>query len=452
MKRLFLTILLIIIGTFMFSKNVFLQWRPMENEYYFEQNGITYIDFKYIAHKLNKEFKIENDSLIYFKSEKSKTFIFLNEKVAVVDQDEVIKINDEEFIVNENNIYTTANIISKLLNLELLESSVAYYLNIPLSNINSINTYFTEDTAKTEIDLSEEAIVEVYSLVNSMGYLIKIKGAELPNSYYYKEFNSKIRYIKAYHYSQTEVWVKILFRSKAKMKKTIKDKKIVMEFKFDEVDMPVLVIDPGHGGWDPGMIGPNSTKEKDFTLKVAKEVLNLLAEYDIDVYLTREKDEYIGLYERAAYSNDKNADLFLSIHLNSFPDIPSVRGSEVYYYDFSSAKYRSLITWKMKYDSKKDKATIDDWVSVKKDSIKESKKFAIELENNLLDKDFKSRGTKPETYAVLSYTRSPAVLFELEFLSNPDVEKKFLNGDYVDDFAEIIKKSILDYFNIKEAN
>ncbi len=82
-----------------------------------------------------------------------------------------------------------------------------------------------------------------------------------------------------------------------------------------------IVLDPGHGGSDPGAIGPNGLREKDVTLDVAHRAAPILArEVGVSTLLTRDVDVYVPLDERAARANAFNADLFVSIHLNSSPD------------------------------------------------------------------------------------------------------------------------------------
>ena len=79
----------------------------------------------------------------------------------------------------------------------------------------------------------------------------------------------------------------------------------------------VVVVDPGHGGIDIGCVGKNKTYEKDVVLNIANELKEILEQNDYIVYMTRENDTYIELKERAIYANSLDADLFISIHMNS---------------------------------------------------------------------------------------------------------------------------------------
>ena len=101
--------------------------------------------------------------------------------------------------------------------------------------------------------------------------------------------------------------------------------------------MGKLVIDLGHGGHDPGAIGPNKTHEADVVLAIGKELNELLKGYELEVKFTRLSNVYLSLSERAKIANDFKADYFLSIHINSATD-NSVRGVEVWQYSNKNDK------------------------------------------------------------------------------------------------------------------
>ncbi|HBT50805.1 MAG TPA: hypothetical protein DEA49_01630 [Petrotoga sp.] len=344
-----------------------------------------------------------------------------------------------------------SDLIAKLINLKLISKYSAVYLNLPLTQLTSIKTIIQKTDARIIIELSSSPEdVGIYPLVNKSGYLIKIKGAEIPDSYYYEEYNNKINYIKAYHYSPTEVWIQVKLNNSADIEELIEESRIILDLSFkDKITLPVLVLDPGHGGIDPGAVGPNKTFEKDITLKVAKRAQELLKPYSVDVYLTRTSDVYVDLHDRAVFSNEKVADLFVSLHLNDYPQDTTVYGSEVYYFDFSESAYARRIAYRENLDFNTDKTLIETWVTDKENSLDESEKFANILGNYLNVNGVKLRGVYTAEFAVLAYTRSPAVLFEMEFISNPKVVDEFTSGKYVDVFAEIIKNAVIDFFGLK---
>jgi N-acetylmuramoyl-L-alanine amidase len=94
-----------------------------------------------------------------------------------------------------------------------------------------------------------------------------------------------------------------------------------------------IVLDPGHGGKDPGAIGPGGLAEKDVVLSIAKKLaLKLKNEMGIEVVLTRKDDRFVALEDRTALANAEDADLFLSLHMNASPN-GDARGIETYYLD-----------------------------------------------------------------------------------------------------------------------
>jgi N-acetylmuramoyl-L-alanine amidase len=367
----------------------------------------------------------------------------------IINSQESYSFSEEDKHYIDGKLYLSAEIIAKALNLELINSSAGIFFNIPLARVDSINTYIKKESARTIIEFSSEVNPKIYPLTNETGYLVIVENAQIPGNFIEKEYNNKIEYITAYHQTSTIVWIKIKINVKHSVKKTFEPSRLILDFAFEESEFPVVVLDPGHGGWEPGAVGLGKTLEKDLTLKVAKRAKEMLANYSIETYLTRDSDQYIDLHGRAKFSNDKNADLFISIHLNSFPTYPSTRGSELYYFDFSKSTYARMIAWKENLDFNKDKDLLESWTNIKETSISDSFDFAEILEKHIENKGFKNRRIEPAEFAVLRYTRSPAILFELDFLSNEAVEKKFNDGDYVEDFAEIIKDAVIEYFDIK---
>ncbi len=93
---------------------------------------------------------------------------------------------------------------------------------------------------------------------------------------------------------------------------------------------PIIVLDPGHGGKDPGAIGPNGVYEKDITLATARQLFwFLLATHRCRVFMTRERDVFVSLDERVLFARAHHADVFLSIHADALPD-PAMRGASLY--------------------------------------------------------------------------------------------------------------------------
>ena len=172
-----------------------------------------------------------------------------------------------------------------------------------------------------------------------------------------------------------------------------------------------IAIDPGHGGSDAGAVGPSGIREKDITLKVGLKVRDLLESYGYTVVMTRTTDTFVSLQERCDIANNSNADLFVSIHNNSFGD-PSANGTETFSY-FS-------------YDEGGQVAR----------SIQSKLVSALGLRN---------RGTKTADFYVLRNTKMPAALTELAFISNPTEEALLNTEDFQNKAAKAIVDGIIGY-------
>lgn len=201
-----------------------------------------------------------------------------------------------------------------------------------------------------------------------------------------------------------------------------------------------IVIDAGHGGHDPGAIGPRGTREKDVVLKVALRLGELIQARmpDVSVVYTRNDDRFINLYERGRMANRAKGDLFVSIHANSNRN-PQPSGAEVYFLGL----HRSDDAFEV---MKKENSVIAlEDPATRTRELTDEEIILYELTNTayiansqyfsaLLDEQFKthaqrrSRGVKQAGFLVLYHASMPAVLIELGFISNP-TEEQFLRSD-----------------------
>lgn len=183
----------------------------------------------------------------------------------------------------------------------------------------------------------------------------------------------------------------------------------------------LIVIDPGHGGTDPGASSITGKKEKDLAISVASKLNNSLREKGYNTLMTRDTDVFVDLYERARIANNNNGDIFISIHGNSFTNNKAIKGIEVYYWP-------------------KDKS-----------KIKEEEQYP--LAKSVFDELLKatgaaSRGVKTNPYVVIRETKMPAILIETGFLTNPEEEKLLYTEEYQNKMVEGIVKGIENYFEI----
>ncbi|MDZ4733921.1 MAG: N-acetylmuramoyl-L-alanine amidase [Nitrospirota bacterium] len=207
-----------------------------------------------------------------------------------------------------------------------------------------------------------------------------------------------------------------------------------------------IVIDPGHGGKDPGARGRQGTEEKDITLKVALKLRDLLSKQPgIRVLMTRERDEFVELEDRAKFANGQQADLFVSIHVNSHPQ-RSVKGIEIYH--FGEAKDQRALEVAARENGTPLNSTGVGWEYLVADLLT-SKKIEESLELAWIAKeamvtslndhyDLVDHGVKTAPFYVLRFTSMPSILAEIAYISNSAEEDLLRNGRFTTRVAEAL--------------
>jgi N-acetylmuramoyl-L-alanine amidase len=208
-----------------------------------------------------------------------------------------------------------------------------------------------------------------------------------------------------------------------------------------------IVIDPGHGGKDTGATG-FGIHEKDIVLDVGKRLKAILdRDPSYEVYLTREEDVFIPLEARTAFANQKAADLFLSIHVNSSPSL-SKGGIETYYLSMPSDREARLVAAFENAMAEVRMADLEDMVKkiLKGTHLTESRRLAGMVQNGLVKTtQRKNRGVKRAAFVVLVGTNMPAILAEVGFLSNIEEAKLLGDGEYRQKLAEGLAQAVEQY-------
>lgn len=216
-----------------------------------------------------------------------------------------------------------------------------------------------------------------------------------------------------------------------------------------------IVIDPGHGGKDPGAIGRRSRKkEKDMTLVLARKLRDILQQNGIRVIMTRDSDDFISLPGRVNIANRSVADLFVSVHINS-SRTRSLRGFECYYLsnatDDNARAVEALENSSLKLDEDADiqrsrqlNKTLWDM------TLTENRLESAELANSICKSVESSlaignRGIKTARFYVLKYTHMPSVLVEAGYISNKSEELKLKDPNFLDRMAKNIAGGVLNY-------
>ena len=219
-----------------------------------------------------------------------------------------------------------------------------------------------------------------------------------------------------------------------------------------------VVLDPGHGGEDPGATGPMGTHEKTVVLAVAHKVKKLLAkEENLRVVLTRDDDYYVPLGKRVSKARGVRADLFVSIHADAFVK-PDARGSSVFVLSNHGASSLGA-KWLAHNENRAD---LIGGVNIKTASTPETASLLMDLYTTSQIRDSKvlakrvlaelgqigrlhKASVEQANFAVLRSPDVPSVLVETAFISNPDEEKRLRHPQYQDELARAIARGILDY-------
>lgn len=221
----------------------------------------------------------------------------------------------------------------------------------------------------------------------------------------------------------------------------------------------VIAIDPGHGGEDPGAIGPSGLKEKDVVLAIGLKLRDRLnSNPKIRVMMTRDADFFVPLQERVRKARRVQADLFVSIHADAFIT-PKARGASVFALSTSGAS-STAARWMANKENAADIVGGVNTKGVKDDGvlramldmsttaqIKDSMKLGGEVLGQIGKVGKLHKGSVEQAgFAVLKAPDVPSILVETAFISNPEEEAKLRDPDYQDDLVKALATGIARYF------
>lgn len=223
-----------------------------------------------------------------------------------------------------------------------------------------------------------------------------------------------------------------------------------------------IVIDPGHGGHDPGAIGRNGLEEKEVVLDIAKRLRDLIKkDMDVEVILTRDRDIFIPLDERTAIANTAEADLFLSIHANASPD-SNVRGIETYFLNYTdeeewnrvAARENAISLKRQKELRRGSMGDLERILSDRESDYKrdESLRLAHTIQNSIVERlkqsfNVSNLGVKWALFYVLVGAKMPSILAEVSFISNREEERRLRDDVYRQRIAEGLLSGIKNYLS-----
>ncbi|GAB7386750.1 hypothetical protein BSNK01_05860 [Bacillaceae bacterium] len=222
-----------------------------------------------------------------------------------------------------------------------------------------------------------------------------------------------VRSIRYSHYNDSPHMVRVVVDLKQKVRYQWKNEdggRFVVSLAPVGKKALTVVIDAGHGAHDPGALGKMS-KEKDINLAIAKKIVSRLEQLEgIEVVPTRLTDTFLTLEERVKLANERSADLFISVHANSFPANPQAKGLETYYYTSMSKKFAEIVH-----------------------------RHLIEATGSY------DRGVKTARFYVIRNTKMPAVLIETGFVTNPEEEKRLNSAAFQEAIARAVVEAIKEY-------
>ena len=206
-----------------------------------------------------------------------------------------------------------------------------------------------------------------------------------------------------------------------------------------------IVIDPGHGGKDPGGLGSSTPHEKDIVLNISEKLRDVLTKRGYTVLMTRETNRFIPLRERTQFATQHKADLFLSIHANASEN-SRVSGIETYYLDVNSTDQASEQI--AARENANSGYSIQELESLLKDLIQESKsedsrRLAEHVQQRLVQvTGAANRGVKHARFVVLIGAKVPSILIETGFISNPTEGRKLTTPPYQHKVATAIADGV----------
>lgn len=229
-------------------------------------------------------------------------------------------------------------------------------------------------------------------------------------------------------------------------------------------DLPkdfIVVIDPGHGGKDPGTCSEKDSQEKKIVLSVGLMLKEELERLGATVIMTRSKDLFIPLPERSLAASISDADIFLSLHVNATKD-PTVEGVEVFVYRYREQEYENSRAASVIQNISFRKSLLADdcYISMgiendimrlqELSNVETSYKLAKNVLSNIIELEkMTNRGIKEANFVVLRNSTCPSILVEMGFLSHAETERKLLTTTYCKSIANRIALGIVKYWKDK---
>ena len=293
---------------------------------------------------------------------------------------------------------------------------------------NAHVTPYDQDTVRVVLEMTSVHHFKVFSLENPFRIVVDVRGVPVKKA-------CKIRYEHQRKKAGTTLPKGALAKQLA-------------------LGVRRIVIDPGHGGRDPGAPGYlKGVLEKNVTLEIAKRLARKIEEQlGCEAILTRNEDVYLSLEERTAIANTKNADLFISIHTNAHEKMAS-HGAETYFLNLATDEDAIRLAALENATSTKSISDLEDILSelMKNAKLEESKRLATYVQEAMVNQHdpkyggVKDHGVKEAPFYVLLGAEMPCILVEVAFITNPGECRKLNTADYQEEIASAIATGIQRY-------
>lgn len=275
------------------------------------------------------------------------------------------------------------------------------------------------------------------------------------HSEFTKDLTAAKRFYTEIIYAYKDSEMVPLARSKIQKLSDHDKKKESSETQRDNTALPLVIIDPGHGGEDFGAVGKGGLQEKDVVLDVALKLQAVVREEGIyNVRLTRTSDRFVPLKDRTNFANDFEARLFISLHVNSNPS-NKVSGIETYYLDNTDDKSSLRLAERENqfFNESNDLGDLNFILSdlIQNAKLSDSITLANVMQRNLID-GMKTEwgkqinlGVKKAPFYVLVGVHIPCALIELYFINNPADESKLARSEFRSSLANSLNQGIKEY-------
>ena len=444
----------------------------------YDINGTKYISAVEYA-------KTQNIRTIFYDDKEKLELRFQNIKLVLSPHSSFIRVNDETYhmyvpvIYDGNDFYIPVTPFLDILNksglpIALVDSSEKFILTTaPLYNVNGLSVKNKVNGTVIEINTSKRFTKDVLAAsITRGGWLnLTIAGA-MVDSLNMAESKMKKPVVRVRTIQSKEsAQISFLLKSKVddfeietgenKISIFLRTEMAENANKIKEMRrrwlLDTIVIDAGHGGKDPGAVGHGGLQEKTVTLDIAKKLGKLIqANMGIKVIYTRDEDVFVPLWKRTKFANDSKGMIFISIHANSVPNSPSVRGFETFLLrpgktkdaiEVASRENAVIALEELYHNYEKlsnDKLIIA--TMAQSNFMKESEFLAAEIQREL-DKVLTSpnRGVKQSGFHVLVGATMPNVLIEAGFLSNKNESKLLGQSRYRQKIAQAIFSALVNF-------